>query len=266
MLLLPAGATRFTGTPPAGLAGPALGAPATPYLIDTTVYWRVPGESNAVDSWVEEHTPPGFSRAGSSTGTDSDGVSLSAPIDPAAPQNQPGSLEVSAAPFPGSAGVSIWRIDGMDIWYDPTPTPDTKTGPRLHVTVTGGCPGSFGDAVDVSNTSTGLDDALLPLGHPTAALICQFPDTNPPPLGRPASSRLLTGAAAIALANQARGLRTGSQAAGEFSCPMDDNRVSVIAFAFASGDVDLWWHESGCGSVDNGHIVAFQGSLTLPKA
>jgi hypothetical protein len=88
---------------------------------------------------------------------------------------------------------------------------------------------------------------------------------NPPPVDQPTSHRLLTAAQAIALANQARALRTGSSGSGEINCPADDEQATVIAFAFPQGDVDLWWWTTGCQSVDNGSITAFMGTLTLPK-
>lgn len=46
---------------------------------------------------------------------------------------------------------------------------------------------------------------------------------------------------------------------GSSSCPNDSESTSVIAFAYSDGaTVELWYRDSGCQTLDNGHIQAFE--------
>jgi hypothetical protein len=46
--------------------------------------------------------------------------------------------------------------------------------------------------------------------------------------------------------------------AGDFSCPPDTGSASILAFAYPGReDVDLWYADSGCQTLDNGKIGAF---------
>lgn len=272
VLPLPAGSVRYIGTPPATLAHPLMGTPATSNFVDTTVFWRVPLPLGGVQAWLQAHKPNGFALGG--TGTQNGpgntvlalGIELSAPTDPHAPRNQPGNLTVSAAPLPGSTGT-LWRLDGGDIWYDPTPQRDAVAGARIRVTVAGGCPASRGDAVDVTNVFPERSQMLLPSGTPSAALVCHYQGANPPPVDQPTSHRLLSAAQARALASQVRKLNVGSFGDGPpHSCPMSDGQVTVLVFAFPGADADLWWWTTGCQTVDNGSIVAqlFGGGDAMP--
>jgi len=263
MLSKPAGAVAFAGAAPARLEGPATGVPGSQQLIDATAFWRVPLAASDVRAWVTSHLPSGFTIDITGGGAGVQGVSFAAPPDPAAPANGEPSLAVSWIADPATPADSIWRIDGMQIWYDPTPVKDNLAGARIRVTVAGGCPASLGDNSDVSNDVDGLDVAMVPPGEPTGGLICQYPGANPT-IDQPKGSRTLTAAQAVALATQVRKLAVGSEGIGPHSCPMDDGQVTIAVLTFPQGDVDLWWRVSGCQSVRNGHIVSLTGTLTLP--
>src|SRR4051794_36822961 len=51
------------------------------------------------------------------------------------------------------------------------PLRDDAGGPRLHVTVAGGCPASPGDAVGVRNDGPPVTDALVPVQTPLRGLV-----------------------------------------------------------------------------------------------
>ncbi|MGA8207640.1 MAG: hypothetical protein WB801_10320 [Candidatus Dormiibacterota bacterium] len=47
---------------------------------------------------------------------------------------------------------------------------------------------------------------------------------------------------------------------GVFHCPAGWDTATVIAFSYRSRtDADLWYYDSGCQTLDNGRIGAFQG-------
>jgi hypothetical protein len=133
--------------------------------------------------------------------------------------------------------------------------------PQVHTDVSAGCPTSLNDWQDVRNTGTGLGSELLP-PNPVAALICRYrgnydgwsvlplsgrtlyrqviPDTT-------TSRQLATSIAAISLARPT----------GTLSCPNGNGSASVLAFAYPGRqDVDLWYDDSGCATLDNGKIAA----------
>jgi hypothetical protein len=47
---------------------------------------------------------------------------------------------------------------------------------------------------------------------------------------------------------------------GEFHCPNQEfGTVAVIAFDYGRRTVDLWYQWTGCQTLDNGYVLAFQG-------
>jgi hypothetical protein len=47
---------------------------------------------------------------------------------------------------------------------------------------------------------------------------------------------------------------------GTFFCPADFGAVAIIGFSYPDGvDTGLWYRTSGCQTLDNGRIGAFQG-------
>jgi hypothetical protein len=133
----------------------------------------------------------------------------------------------------------------------------------IRVTVAGGCPASLDAAADVRNDPSGLTARLVPAGdQPDSALICRYPgmataDGLPSPKNR---RIVLRRAAADALA---RALAQVSlvQPKGMFSCPADFESLAIIVLHYAAGSgVDIWYRTTGCQTLDNGYVLAFEGA------
>jgi hypothetical protein len=104
---------------------------------------------------------------------------------------------------------------------------------------------------------------LVP-SSPTAGLICRYAGsaTSPPSAAvGPSLYRQvrLTGAEAFKLAGVIAKVSTRVPK-GTFSCPAGWDTASVIAFSYrGQSGADLWYYDSGCQTLDNGRIGAFQG-------
>jgi hypothetical protein len=69
----------------------------------------------------------------------------------------------------------------------------------------------------------------------------------------------LTAAQAFGLARVIGKVSTAAPK-GTFSCPAGWSTATVIAFSYRGrSDADLWYYDSGCQTLDNGKIGAFQG-------
>ncbi|HTW19887.1 MAG TPA: hypothetical protein VME70_06725 [Mycobacteriales bacterium] len=240
----------------AALSGPAMGTPATSSLIDLHRFWQVSSPIGTVLAYVKAHAPAELQQSGTSSGSDhgvltSEGIAWGEPDRPYATGLQ---LDIGLAPV---AGGTLVRADGMGEWLDPRPIRDTARGARLRVTVAGGCPTSDRGVVGVRNPGRRLDEALLPPGIPTSALICAYGGLNPPHVLSLRAHVLLGERAAARLARQALRLSLTHTDGGVESCPLDDGSFDVVAFHYASGaDVDLGDHVTGCAFVANGFIEA----------
>lgn len=258
LALLPPGAVRKKGQP-TGLSGPALGTPQTSQLIDSVSYYRVAMSLPRARAWFEANSQPGFSQSGKSSRrgpAGSDGFGFE--FEPSPPPHWTwgnANLEIGLV-SQGSTGTAI-RVDGLAQWINPTPTPDAARGPAMRVTVAGGCPATDRGRSDVSNPGdTDLDHQMLPAAAPSAALDCIYTGMNGTTFTL-ISSQQLTAAQAAVAADKIRAVPLGSEGNGPHSCPMDDARVSILAFSYLGrADIDIWEHTSGCASIDNGHIVA----------
>jgi len=128
----------------------------------------------------------------------------------------------------------------------------------VHVAVANGCPAELGGAQDVASSYTG--DELVPPG-PVSALICRYwsrypetPATKVP--GSLYAKVALATSDAVHLATVIDAISTAAPR-GTFHCPADIRSASIIAFAYVSrADVDLWFSDSGCATLDNGRIAA----------
>lgn len=141
--------------------------------------------------------------------------------------------------------------------------PHQLRSPAIRITVAGGCPASLGTAADVRNDPSVLEARLVPAGdQPDSALICRYPGSTTAD-GLPSSKNrriVLRRAAADALA---RALARVSlvQPKGMFSCPADFESLAIIVLHYAAGsDVDIWYRTTGCQTLDNGYILAFEGA------
>lgn len=135
--------------------------------------------------------------------------------------------------------------------------------PAIHLSTDGSCPDSLGEAADVSNAAIWQRHELVP-PQPVRGLICRYEA----PLGSGAEGQrtgmLLYGSARLAarsasrLAGAIRRIHT-RMPKGPTSCPAGFDQSTVIAFAYGgSGSADLWYQDSGCPTLDNGWLGAFE--------
>jgi hypothetical protein len=214
----------------------------------------------AAVAWIRTHQPTGLapSASGGETGPKgpiATGYAYSA-LDQSDAWTQ-AQLEISLAP--SAANLTIWRVDGIALWLDPTPLADSAAGPRIHVTVSGGCPATEARAVGVSNTGADLSGALLPAAAPTSALTCAYGGEFRPGGTLPAH-RLLTQGTARTLADLGRHVERAHLDDVQAACAADDGSSTIVAFHYAGRpDVDLFEH-GGCASISNGKITVQNSS------
>jgi hypothetical protein len=136
----------------------------------------------------------------------------------------------------------------------------TPGHPTVHVLVSSGCSATLEGVKDVVNSYAG-DDLVPP--DPVSGMICRYRAGLPEPdvTGAPRSlyvSVALDADVATHLATVIDAISTLAPQ-GTTSCPADFESASIIAFAYASrADVDLWFSDSGCDTLDNGRIGAFE--------
>ena len=245
---------------PAALSGPIMGTPATTSLIDHARYWQVAMSFADALAWVKSHPPNTLASGGSMSGSGPDGqsggYSYQVPDSPGWTQAQ---LEVGVAS--AAAGISDIRADGVALWLDPVPLQDNAPGPRMRVTVAGGCPATDAGAVGVRNSAPDLATMLLPLAAPTGGLMCEYAGLNGIRFGLIKSTKLDADAAAQ-LASSVSSSPLSHLDNEEVHCPMDDASVTVLVFSYPGrADVDLWYARNGCQYVSNGYISASTGDV-----
>jgi hypothetical protein len=142
----------------------------------------------------------------------------------------------------------------------------TARSPRVRVAVDSRCPDTLGGAKDVSNPPGGLGNHLVPTGdHPRAGLVCQYAGSQnlkAPTTTVLARSTALTPQSAARLAQALRNVSVKAPT-GKFGCPAGlVGSITIIALSYRgrAADVDLWYSTSGCQTIDNGHLEAFQGA------
>jgi hypothetical protein len=260
---VPDGAVRL-GPVPRSLPGPALGTPGVTSLIDQVRSWRLPMTLAQATAWLHAHAPRGLRDDGSTTRWGPQGVNMIGYgyAGPGSPAWQSAELDIALAP--AGSRASVLRADGVVVWLDPVPVPDSEPGRRMRVTVAGSCPASDAGFAGVTNpsvtshsvTNHGADLArrLLPGGAPTAGLECRYAGIGGGHRLRNATR--LNAAAAQQVAAPLAQLPLSHVDGGVTSCPADDGSAEVVALSYPHlADVDLWINLSGCGGVSNGHIV-----------
>ena len=261
---LPSGITPISG-PQRKLSGPSMGIPQGSSLVDRHRFWRTMMSMATVFAYLKAHPPAGLVLSGTGSGGTVTGGITSEEIgwgEPDRAYAQGLQLEVGLAMVRGG---TIIRADGVGEWIDPRPVRDIASGPRLRVTVAGGCPPSDQGDVGVTNPGRGLDHALLPPGRPSSALICVYGGLNAKARLNLARHVAVPVGGAARLSRQALRIQLGHTDGGTFSCPLDDGSIDVVAFHYAAGpDVDLWYHATGCEDVANGHILAAGGLDLTP--
>ena len=258
---VPAGATRLAAAPEV-LSGPAIGAPVSASRVDASRFWRVPMTLQQSQTWIATHAPGGLPSDGS---YDSTSGSATTSIGDSFTDDRQSSAwedaELSIGVVPDGARGSVWRVDGVALWLDPTPETAPPGGMRLAVTVSDGCPESDRGA---ANVPAGPTDALLPPGTPTAGLICVYNGSNGAAFALHAEARMdATRAGRLALKAGAIAL---THTDGDIqTCPSDDGEEIVVAFAYpGGGHAALWVHDTGCRTVSNGSIDAVRYPAVFP--
>ena len=255
--IVPRNARPSNVAPPSILPGPYLstGLPRQRVYADAHRLWTVSAQPRAVIAFATANVPRGFTQNGA--GSESlDGVTALQVDQPLSklPANV-FSAELEWAVTAAGAG-SLLRVDAVVGW-SPLERPGTPRLPAIRVAVGTGCPPSLARAQDVDNPAGERGPLLLPALSPTAALICSYDGG----LANRALSkrRLLDGAQAKALASVIRGMVLMPDL-GAHGCPMDVDATKVLAFSYRDHpDADLWWHASGCQSLDNGYLYTTEG-------
>jgi hypothetical protein len=251
---VPPGAVDLSTPPPALTGPPMLSTVET--AATAARYWLVHLPYAGALDWVRSHPPNGLTGFSSFTG--GPGPALSAGFGYSEPDTDAWTnawLQVGVAPL--SVSTSAIAATTQVVWLDPRPLPDTLAGPRMSLTVGGGCPAGDADIVGVRNTRADLTDRLVPAADPTGGLICRYDGLNGTRFRLTAGRRL----GAPAAAQVARALRalplSHSQTAMLQPCPFQDGRAVAIALSYpGQPDVAIWWSASGCQRVANGVITA----------
>lgn len=139
---------------------------------------------------------------------------------------------------------------GAGVWLIP------RRGPDVRVTLAQGCPATVAYNEDVRNDQAGLDDNLVPT-DPIGGLVCRYAATA----GTPVLYRhtTLTRAEARELAAAIDRVSTAAPH-GATNCPAAFPSATILVFSYSGrSDVDLWYNDTGCQTLDNGRVGAFQG-------
>lgn len=264
--VLPGGAVRVDHGPKT-LSGPGLGTPSVDTLVDAVGYWHVSTGLQATYDWLKQHGQGGLQPEASGGGEFDHGQPVYESLSYWAGRTAAyQSAELEFAVGDDGKGQSVVRVDGVVVWLDPKPVPDTGAVNRIHFDVSDGCPASDakGYALDgVDNSGNDLRSRLLPAARPTGALLCHYaPGLNnkhPHALTRQV---LLNANDAANVAAAANKLPLSHVDGGVTSCPAYDPGTALVAFSYAGrADVDLAVGLGGCASVGNGFIRTSTGAL-----
>jgi hypothetical protein len=252
--VLPPGSVPGPGS--AALSGPVMGTEQSSSLIDESRNYQAALPLAQALSWLQKHPPLGLAAGGSSSGTDhgvvsSGGYSYGAPDSDAWTGAQ---LEIGVVSL--GTDRSTIRVDGLDLWLDPTPVRDDQAGPRLRVEIATGCPATDGPAIGVTNAAAqdrDLDAHLLPAAKPNSGLVCVYNQAR-----TLTSHQLLDAAGAQRTAGPWQRLSLSHIDNTVTKCPADIGTVTIYVFGYPTRpDVDLWDFTSGCSSIANGQTFGY---------
>lgn len=260
---LPHGAAG-TRDRPASLAVPVIGGPVVDELVTATRYWRVPMPADSAFAWLRSHAPRGLTPESSTP------MPLADPVQAAGLNYWAGrtpaydSAELAVSVTSHGSG-SIVRVDGLVVWLDTLPLPDSNTATRVRFTTHDACPrpSTPPRVPGVRNTGDDLHARMLPAQPPSGALVCRYADGrfDPHPFG-PSGAVHLDATRARALASVAQSLRLSHSDGPLLGCGGYDPGSALLAFAYPGrDDVDLWLGLGSCGRVGNGFIIAKAGQL-----
>jgi hypothetical protein len=135
-------------------------------------------------------------------------------------------------------------------------------GVTITVSVENGCPSSIGDANNVDFSKLSQPGHLVPADRaPDAGLVCEYRSASGSSGPALQHQVVLTAVDAQHLAAAAAAVAIKSPPTGPISCPAEFGSFAVIAFGYPSGgkpsagNVDLWYHSSGCEWMGNGDVV-----------
>jgi hypothetical protein len=251
-VVLPSDAQLSTGTPPAVLGG-LIEGPLTDNHVGAHHIWTSAGTPNSVAAFARAHAPAGFTTNGGGSES-AHGAKPLVVVQPrtALPANVY-SAELHWAITDATDGGSVFRIDAVVGWFPPV-APATPRPPAVRVTVASGCPATITGYRDVNNPVGARGPLLLPSGTPTGAVICTYAAALVGD-GALTQSRALDAADATSLADALNRVAIVPDI-GAHGCTNDTGSVSILAFSYAGRpDADVWWHASGCQSLDNGYVV-----------
>jgi hypothetical protein len=262
LIALPPGATRLPRGTIGG--GPALGTPASSSLVDRSTDWQVPAGINAVFAWMKAHPPDGLTPAGTASGGGPSGIT-SLGLEWSEPERAYATeLQAEANLQPAGPHATRVRLDGVGLWLDPRPIPDTRTGPRLRITDV--CPSRDTGTHGVTNPQpdSALEHTLIGRDLPDGAIICTYSGGNGTPTFGLTHSTRLEGADAVALAQAVTRLPIAHTDGDVTSCPMDDGSATAIVFTYPQAPAIDLWASDGCETTSNGHIEV-KGGVDLAR-
>jgi hypothetical protein len=256
----PPGSTRIAKPDITTLDNPAGGTLTSDHFIDATQYWRFPMAPIDAVRWVEAHPPRGMTLVGGSC-CGSEGTQGYSYRDKDGDGFYYANIGILIAG--GRQTPSYIRLDATLVWLSKTLVRDVTKGPRLRVTMLGGCPHALGENVDVDNPKDGLDRRLLPKDDPTGAMICSY-EGNTFVLRslHLARSKTLSLREAVGLAGTVNEIRLNYPGKwGFYSCHTGteiENKY-ILVFSYARhADADLWYDTTSCGTLQNGYLAAQQ--------
>lgn len=134
-----------------------------------------------------------------------------------------------------------------------------SASPKIQVDVAAGCPSSVIGYMDVVNTYSG--PRLVP-PDPKSGIICRYhPEGGAPSSdhGQLARQTRLDSTKAGELAKAIRGLSLRPPSPRPVDCPVDIGAFVLIGLSYPSRpDVGLWNKTSGCQTLDNGRLGAWE--------
>lgn len=266
--LVPSGATRVDSGVK-GLDGPALGTPVVDTLVDAVRYWHVSRSPDATYMWLQQHAPAGLTKEGSSSGGGNGVVAVQGLSYWAGRTAAYQSAELEIGVAEDGKGESVVRVDGVVVWLDPKPLPDSGAVDRIHFGVRDGCPATDGQhyGLDgVNNSGNDLRTRLLPAASPSAALLCHYgPALNTKQPFALTRHVLMNAHDAAGLAAAANNLPLSHTNGGVSSgCGGYDPGTALIALSYPGRqDVDLSMGLGSCAGVGNGFIRTSSGELAV---
>jgi hypothetical protein len=159
---------------------------------------------------------------------------------------------------PGSVGALASAALVAFAVYTVAAAPDyTASGPQVRFTTATGCPHRLDRFGDVRADGPDLGDALAPSEPARAGVVCSYRSLQRSAAALSASVRL--GPAEARVLGGALARVDLKDAPDETSCPADTGRFAVIVLAYSGRpDVDVRYQDSGCRTLDNGVVSAWE--------